>query len=104
VNDDRDNLSTADLAGQTPERTERDGYDEPDRSADPVRDEPESYRSDAADGVADDVTDPVGDPVRDDPARDDYDADTTGAPGGTPPPGNPIVLTFSDQPESGSSE
>jgi hypothetical protein len=79
VNDSRDNLSTADLAGQTPERTERDGYDEPDRSADPVRDETESYRADDSVGVADDATGSAGDPAYDEPAAADYDGDTTGA-------------------------
>jgi hypothetical protein len=78
VNDSRDNLSTADLAGQTPERTERDGYDEPDRSADPVRDETESYRADDSVGVADDATGPVGDTAYDEPVAD-YDGDTAGA-------------------------
>lgn len=34
MNDDRDHLSTADLAGQAAGRTQRDGYDGPDRSTD----------------------------------------------------------------------
>jgi hypothetical protein len=77
VNDSRDNLSTADLAGQTPGRAGRDGYDEPDRSA--VRDQPGSSGPDTSAGVADDVTSSVGDPAHDDPARADYDGDATGA-------------------------
>jgi hypothetical protein len=93
VNDSRDNLSTADLAGQTAaqpsERTQQDAYDGPDRSADqPDSSRPGTGPDDSAGpvGIDGDMTGSARDAAPDDPdqrsAAGSYAEDTGVEPDG----------------------